>query len=321
MWNIGYSEVLKMDKKNHFQKLSDSVNGKELEEILSEFFNIVETGVHILILCSNQPEKISKEELTELLKKNHPERIINITDCYTRKFHDQNSDAVGIITDCVSVMDTMRKIFSYIENAVETENTKFESICSYIEQGQKLEEPVSDKIGYGERSAKKISDMWTVKGKWLPEIRLIVYLPGEYFECFTDENNYFPIQMEYAVQIITRDQWREKLLKETFDENRKLRNENKELRNENKELKREKEDWKGKCEELEQENMKLNALTTLPAWKNTSEVLKTMSLYYGMTIKNKIKNSTYDAEYFMDNDKLGTIEITPNKKTTDSEEG
>ena len=35
MWNIGYSEVLKMDKKNHFQKLSDSVNGKELEEILS----------------------------------------------------------------------------------------------------------------------------------------------------------------------------------------------------------------------------------------------------------------------------------------------
>ena len=40
-----------------------------------------------------------------------------------------------------------------------------------------------------------------------------------------------------------------------------------------------------------------------------------------MTIKNKIKNSTYDAEYFMDNDKLGTIEITPNKKTTDSEEG
>ena len=34
MWNIGYSEVLKMDKKNHFQKLSDSVNGKELEEIL-----------------------------------------------------------------------------------------------------------------------------------------------------------------------------------------------------------------------------------------------------------------------------------------------
>ena len=211
-------------------------------------------------------------------------------------------------------MDAMRKIFSYIENAVETENTKFESICSYIEQGQKLEEPVSDKIGYGERSAKKISDMWTVKGKWLPEIRLIVYLPGEYFECFTDENNYFPIQMEYAVQIITRDQWREKLLKETFDENRKLRNENKEL-------KREKEDWKGKCEELEQENMKLNALTTLPAWKNTSEVLKTMSLYYGMTIKNKIKNSTYDAEYFMDNDKLGTIEITPNQKTTDSEEG
>ena len=67
MWNIGYSEVLKMDKKNHFQKLSDSVNGKELEEILSEFFNIVETGVHILILCSNQPEKISKEELTEII--------------------------------------------------------------------------------------------------------------------------------------------------------------------------------------------------------------------------------------------------------------
>ena len=114
MWNIGYSEVLKMDKKNHFQKLSDSVNGKELEEILSEFFNIVESGVHILILCSDQPEKISKEELTELLKKNHPERIINITDCYTREFHDQNSDAVGIITDCVSVMDAMRKIFSYI---------------------------------------------------------------------------------------------------------------------------------------------------------------------------------------------------------------
>ena len=153
-----------------------------------------------------------------------------------------------------------------------------------------------------------------MKGKWLPEIRLIVYLPDEYFECFTDENNYFPIQMEYAVQIITRDQWREKLLKETFDENRKLRNENKEL-------KREKEDWKGKCEELEQENMKLNALTTLPDWKNTSEILKIMSLYYGRTIKNKIKNSTYDAEYFMDNDKLGTIEITPNKKTTDSEEG
>lgn len=314
MWNIGYSEVLKMDKKNHFQKLSDSVNGKELEEILSEFFNIVETGVHILILCSNQPEKISKEELTELLKKNHPERIINIADCYTGELHDKNSDAVGIITDCVSVMDAMRKIFSYIENAVETENTKFESICSYIEQGQELEEPVSDKIGYEERSAKKISDMWTVKGKWLPEIRLIVYLPDEYFECFTDENNYFPIQMEYAVQIITRDQWREKLLKETFDENRKLRNENKEL-------KREKEDWKGKCEELEQENMKLNALTTLPDWKNTSEILKIMSLYYGRTIKNKIKNSTYDAEYFMDNDKLGTIEITPNKKTTDSEEG
>ena len=116
------------------------------------------------------------------------------------------------------------------------------------------------------------------------------------------------------MQIITRDQWREKLLKETFDENRKLRNENKEL-------KREKEDWKGKCEELEQENMKLNALTTLPDWKNTSEILKIMSLYYGRTIKNKIKNSTYDAEYFMDNDKLGTIEITPNKKTTDSEEG
>ena len=33
MWNIGYSEVLKIDKKNHFQKLSDSVNGKELEEV------------------------------------------------------------------------------------------------------------------------------------------------------------------------------------------------------------------------------------------------------------------------------------------------
>lgn len=306
MWNIGYSEVLKMDKKNHFQKLSDSVNGKELEEILSEFFNIVESGVHILILCSDQPEKISKEELTELLKKNHPERIINIADCYTGEFHDQNSDAVGIITDCVSVMDAMRKIFSYIENAVETENTKFESICSYIEQGQELEEPVSDKIGYEERSAKKISDMWTVKGKWLPEIRLIVYLPGEYFECFTDENNYFPIQMEYAVQIITRDQWREKLLKETFDENRKLRNENEAL--------------KGKCEELEQENIKLNALTTPPDWKKAGEIFKTMSLLYGMNMKNKIKNSTYDIEYYLDNDNFGTIEITPNKKTTDSEE-
>lgn len=115
--------------------------------------------MHILILCSNQPEKISKEELTELLKKNHPERIINITDCYTREFHDQNSDAVGIITDCVSVMDAMRKIFGYIENAVETENTKFESICSYIEQGQKLEEPVSDKICYVKDYKKRNSNL------------------------------------------------------------------------------------------------------------------------------------------------------------------
>ncbi len=117
--------------------------------------------MHILILCSNQPEKISKEELTELLKKNHPERIINITDCYTREFHDQNSDAVGIITDCVSVMDAMRKIFGYIENAVETENTKFESICSYIEQGQKLEEPVSDKICYVKDYKKRNSNLIT----------------------------------------------------------------------------------------------------------------------------------------------------------------
>ena len=67
--------------------------------------------------------------------------------------------------------------------------------------------------------------------------------------------------------------------------------------------------------------MKLNALTTLPDWKNTSEILKTMSLLYGMNMKNKIKNSTYDIEYYMDNDNFGTIEITPNKKTTDSEEG
>lgn len=44
MWNIGYSEVLKMDKKNHFQKLSDSVNGKELEEILSEFLILLRQG-------------------------------------------------------------------------------------------------------------------------------------------------------------------------------------------------------------------------------------------------------------------------------------
>ena len=67
--------------------------------------------------------------------------------------------------------------------------------------------------------------------------------------------------------------------------------------------------------------MQLNALTTLPDWNKAGEIFKTMSLLYGMNMKNKIKNSTYDAEYFMDNDKLGTIEITPNKKTTDSEEG
>lgn len=55
----------------------------------------------------------------------------------------------------------MRKIFGYIENAVETENTKFESICSYIEQGQKLEEPVSDKICYVKDYKKRNSNLIT----------------------------------------------------------------------------------------------------------------------------------------------------------------
>lgn len=219
MRKLGYINVLKLNKDTGQFSPDERPESDKMESIVPEFFGEASAGIHVLIICTGEEDKVTAEEFAKVLNEKCSGRLVVVCDKYQLPSKGECPNVAGVVNENEDVLGALKSIHEFVEQIEPKEDPEaFEELYSSIKTSQKYTKGSNKhKKGFKEEVATGFEKLWDIlesSKDMVPEIRLIVYLPKDIYETFTYTENYFPTQMEFVLQAVSEEEYREYMLEQ-----------------------------------------------------------------------------------------------------------
>ena len=178
----------------------EGVLGKNIEEVIPEFFVQRECGVHVLILCTDK--EISSDEFLSLMQRreeNQGRKVVKLGP-------EDNRSYCQCAVYSLAVSNAILNIYDYVLSVIENSDLKkfcsiesLSTILGVAPQGMAFDSAF--KMKFRKDTGEKLSEPWLTpdQNDEIAELRLLIVLNSEEFDYFISREGYFASILEYVI--------------------------------------------------------------------------------------------------------------------------
>lgn len=182
----------------------EGVLGKNIEEVIPEFFVQRERGVHVLILCTDK--EISSDEFLSLMQRRKENQGRKVVELGTEDNRSCCQCAVYSLKVSNAILNIYDYVLSVIENSDLKEYCSIESLSDILgEKSPMMDFEDAFSLIFRKRAAERLSGAWLKcdQNGVTAELRLLIVLNSEEFDYFIFREDfregYFASILEYVI--------------------------------------------------------------------------------------------------------------------------